>query len=106
VIHLRKKARLEGRDKAKIPIKTSSQEGKGVRNQAKKKVSWKNQSQHPENNVNEDWLDESMPLAADPDEAMIGRNEEVVSRTFAMSYLQAMLITHTAISRSKGRPNN
>ena len=99
MIHCQKKARLEDRGKAKLAIKTAFRKGKRGGKPAKKTVSWKNQFQCLEKDVDETWQDDPRPLEADSNEPMRGRNEEVVSSTFAVIYIQVMLITYAAISR-------
>ena len=97
MIHRQKKARLEDRCKAKLPIKTGFQKGKQTGKRVKKTVSWKNQLQRLEKDVDEIWQDEPEHLEADSNEPMRGRNEEVVSSTFAVIYIRVMLIIYAAI---------
>ena len=99
MIHLQKRVRLEDRGQATLAIATGVQKGKRTGKQAKKTVSWKNQSQDTNTDNDEAWLDEPEPTPESSNEPIRGRNEEVVSRTCAVISVRVMLITYTAILR-------
>ena len=82
-IHLQKKARIEARGQAKMAIKTAFQKGKCTGKQAKKTVSWMNQSQDMNPDDNEAWQDEPESSLDRSNESITGRNVEVVSSMFA-----------------------
>jgi 2-oxoglutarate dehydrogenase complex dehydrogenase (E1) component-like enzyme len=99
VIRRQKKARLEDKGKAKLAIEKGLRKGKRIGKQVKKRVSWKNQKQQLEKGGDEALEDEPEPLASDSNKHMSGQNEEMVSHTFAVIYIQFTFITYITVSR-------